>query len=213
MQHAILILICAFGTLAGVSVRAEDYSVKEVGRNLEVMTPYGKRTFIGDFTLPDSGNYRIEIPIERVRPQGPAWREAASYTPNSTPQEVRVNVKGDDRPGAPTGPTIIEREIAKKEDPDDLPRKKQEKMLVEYDNTDRLVVEANHLYNKGRYYEALQYVDEVIRKKPNFLRAHMMKGSLLYVLGQKDLAQDSWKKALALDPENKDIQALMERYK
>ncbi|MGE4233684.1 MAG: tetratricopeptide repeat protein [Bacteriovoracia bacterium] len=79
----------------------------------------------------------------------------------------------------------------------------------EIDDSDDLIVEANQLYYKGKFRDALKYIDEVLRRKPENVRALIMKGSLMHVLGQKDAAKKSWQKAVKLDPENKDLKTLV----
>jgi len=82
----------------------------------------------------------------------------------------------------------------------------------EYDSTDRLILEANHLYNRGKFYEASVYVEELIRKNPGFVRAWVMKGSLLYVQGYSDLAKKAWAQAAQLDPADPQVKDILKRY-
>src|SRR5207253_1866924 len=77
----------------------------------------------------------------------------------------------------------------------------------------RLVVEANRFYNQGKYYEAMIHVDELTKKRPEFVRGWIMKGSLLYVQGQKDLAKEAWEKAQEMDPKNSEIKNYLSRYR
>ena len=68
-----------------------------------------------------------------------------------------------------------------------------------------LIVEANRLYNEGKFTDSLKYVDEIIRRNPKNMRGWVMKGSLMHVMGQKDLARDAWQKAHEIDPKNEEI--------
>lgn len=76
-------------------------------------------------------------------------------------------------------------------------------------DTDSLVAQANSLYNRGQFSQALSYVDELLRRDPKNSRGWTMKGSLMHVLGHKDLAKQSWKKALELDPKNESLKNIV----
>ncbi len=78
-----------------------------------------------------------------------------------------------------------------------------------FSDTSSLIVEANRLYNGGESAKSLQYVDEVIRRDPNHVRGWVMKGSLMHLMGHKDLARQSWEKALELDPKNTQIENIL----
>ena len=72
-----------------------------------------------------------------------------------------------------------------------------------------LIVEANRLYNLAQFTESLRFVDEIIRRDPGNVRGWTMKGSLLHILGQKELAKSAWEKALSLQPENAELKKLL----
>jgi len=72
-----------------------------------------------------------------------------------------------------------------------------------------LIVEANRLYNQGDFRHALGYVDEVNQREPQNVRGWIMKGSLMHVMGHRDLAKQAWQKALELDPANQQIQRIL----
>lgn len=76
-------------------------------------------------------------------------------------------------------------------------------------DTSTLISEANRLYNKGDFTKSLRYVDEVVRRDPKSVRAWVMKGSLMHVMGHKDLARQAWQKALELDPKNSQVQSIL----
>jgi len=82
-----------------------------------------------------------------------------------------------------------------------------------YDDTDRLVLEANHLYNQARYFDATLIVENILKKNPKYVRAWLMKGSLMYVQGQKDLAKKAWDEAVNLAPQDQEVRMVLERYK
>lgn len=82
-----------------------------------------------------------------------------------------------------------------------------------YDDTDRLLLDANHLYNQGRFYDATLVVETLLKRNPKLQRAWLMKGSLMYVQGQKDLAKKAWEQAVALAPGDESVKGILERYK
>lgn len=203
-------LLITLGIVA-TTVLAENYKVNEQGHNLEVTTPWGARTLIGDFGLANSPHYRVDIPLSRFKPPEP--EKATARDPAFLPYPW-----ASQQPQQPQATEIVEETETIIEEPES--KKKEEKskqpddktQLVEYDDTDKLIVEANYLYNMGHFYESLKYVDEALRKKPTLVRAWIMKGSLLYVQGHKDLAKKAWGQASTLEPENKDIQSIIERF-
>ncbi len=177
----------------------ENFKVREAGKDLqylELVTPWGTKAVVGDseINLKEKHNYRIEIPIETIRPPPPPETPTVE-APVEEPEEIepapekKEETKVEEKPTEPT------------------------RVIVEYDDSDRLILEANRLYNRGKFYEATVHVDELLRRKPYFIRGWVMKGSLLHVQGQKDLAKNAWQKALNLDPENKELQELLNRYK
>lgn len=87
------------------------------------------------------------------------------------------------------------------------------KGVHDYDDTDRLVLEANHLYNQGRYFDATLVVETILKKNPKYVRGWLMKGSLMYVQGQKDLAKKAWDEAVTISPDDTEVRTALERYK
>ena len=76
-----------------------------------------------------------------------------------------------------------------------------------------LIAEANRLYNKGDFTRSLQFVDELSHRSPKNVRAWIMKGSLMHVMGHNDLARQSWEKALELEPGNAQIENILKELK
>lgn len=76
-----------------------------------------------------------------------------------------------------------------------------------------LIADANRLYNKRRYYEALDLVDRALAMAPFLTRAWLMKGSLLYIQGHRELAKKSWIRARELDPKNIEAAYALEIYR
>lgn len=193
-----------FAGVLSLTLLAADYRALEHEKLLHLKTPSGEKTVIGDY---DANNYRIEIPIEEL---DPALKEKAKNGENSifntNTENSTVESKEKEKETTVKETQIIhEREIASKPEPS--------RVIVEYDDTDRLVLEANRLFNKRKYFEAVAVVDELIRRKPSHVRAWIMKGSLMYVRGQKELAKTAWKQAQALEPENKEIKSILEKYR
>lgn len=75
-----------------------------------------------------------------------------------------------------------------------------------------LIVKANELYNKGEFTESMKYVEEMLRRNRANTRGWVMKGSLFHAMGEKDLAKQAWEQAQALEPDNQEIQSILENY-
>jgi tetratricopeptide (TPR) repeat protein len=88
----------------------------------------------------------------------------------------------------------------------------QDRDPSQLENTDQLVLKANELYNRGKFKEAADYVEELLRRDPKHVRGWIMKGSLMHALGQKDLARKSWQQALELEPNNPQIKNILGSY-
>lgn len=227
----VLVVLCLLLVLPCSSSYSErgEYKVQEKGNQLEVTSPWGKKTYTSATRLDVMKNYRIAIPIRDLMPVGAEeswddWYDPDDWFDNeaaakfdeagagtSTTTNNVTNAQGQPitinnilPPGVTPTPTPS---------PTPAEKKAEAEKEAEIDDTARLVVEANRFYNQGKYYEAQLYVEEVLRKKPKFVRAWIMKGSLLWVQGHKDLAQEAWQSVLAFDPENKQIKDLMMRYR
>ncbi|MBI4404429.1 MAG: hypothetical protein HY537_09725 [Deltaproteobacteria bacterium] len=186
--------ITFLSVLAIASVYGKDnYQVRESGNAIELETPYGNKTLYGNFLPEGTQDYRIEIPIDELK--------------SALPQPITTPAPAILLPAAESKKEIV---IVNPETPKPtLPPK----VVVEYDDSDRFVIEANRLYNRGKFYEATLQVEELLRRKPEYTRAWIMKGSLMHVQGHKDLAKTAWATALKLDPSNKEIKGLLEKYR
>jgi len=201
---------------------ADQFSVKESGDNLELVTPWGTKTLVGDIGFKNNGNYRIEIPLEDLRPVFPSkpTPAEAEEKPDEPPKKKLTKKEpkaseaseddDDDSTDEPEEPKA--KQPNKDRQPQSIPQIASP-LTVEYDDTDKLVLEANHFYNQGRYFEATEDVEEILRKKPDYVRGWIMKGSLMYVQNQKDIAKKAWEKAQTLEPENAQVKSLLERYR
>lgn len=144
------------------------FQVTRSGSILQLNTPYGQTTFLGDKGFEKLKSFSLEVPI--------------------------ANLRGELDGGGLTGGWNSGGESGAK--PDEVA---MEQMLLE----------ADRLFNEGALRESLRYIDEIIRRDPKFSRGWMMKGSVLYVLGQKDLAKKAWVKAYTLDPANEQLRGLL----
>ena len=79
-------------------------------------------------------------------------------------------------------------------------------------DTGALIDRANQLYNQGKFKESLEHVDEALRRDPKLARAWVMKGSLLHLQGNKEAAKAAWQEAQKIEPENKEIKSILEKY-
>lgn len=180
-----------------------DYQVVPNGNNLELITPYGKRVLFGDRGLRESRGYRIEIPLSELQPlELQKALQSAREIASTKPEEV---AKKTDEAKPPESAESAAKSL--------VPPNQTPVAVPIYDDTDRLILEANRLYNRGKYYAASLTVEDLISKRPDYARAWVMKGSLMYVQGQKDLAKAAWQKAIELDPKNEQVKAYLGRIK
>lgn len=187
---------------SGTPIPEAGFKVRETGNKIEVTSPWGVKSYETEFNLGAMKHYKIEIPLEDLRPAMKAQMDR--------PESPRELASTPGAPGSVTGscenPRGNPSEYADRK-PNAIPDTPSE-----YDSTDRLILEANHLYNRGKFYEASVYVEELIRKNPGFVRAWVMKGSLLYVQGYSDLAKKAWAQAATLDPADPQVKDILKRY-
>lgn len=72
-----------------------------------------------------------------------------------------------------------------------------------------LLFEANNLYYQGKVNESLRNIEELLKRNPSNVRGLTMKGSLLRVMGQEQLAVAAWRKASELAPNNAELRELV----
>lgn len=200
-------LLLPFLIAADTTPSADDYQVRESAANLELRTPWGKKNISGDFSPSAVGSYRFEIPISDLKPDAKAKDENGEVSKSF--QDVRItnsyDPSGLEKLGKLRDSEPEKREPASTPTPGPTP---PARLVIEYDDTDRLVLQANRLFNLGKYFDASLVVDELVRKRPEFVRGWVMKGSLLKVQGYNDLALKAWERALVLEPGNKEIRGL-----
>ncbi|WP_300425549.1 tetratricopeptide repeat protein [uncultured Thalassolituus sp.] len=73
------------------------------------------------------------------------------------------------------------------------------------------VLNAQSLFYKKQYWEALDETNEAILKVPDSAQAHALKGSIYYKMGLLPEAKASWEEALRLDPELDQVKASLAR--
>ena len=61
---------------SGPCKAVDEYSVREFGSNIEVVTPYGSKMLFGDYGAQGKPNYRIEIPLEDIAAENPGLMQA-----------------------------------------------------------------------------------------------------------------------------------------
>jgi len=178
------------------------YQATQTGNNIELVTPYGRRLLFGDFGFNSAREYRLEIPLDQLRPPEVKRENAEIERLRKEQERLEAEAKAAKAAlDAAKGEKPAERAVAQ------IPPR----VVLEYDNTDRLVLEANRLYNRGKYYQASLTVEEILAKRPEYARGWVMKGSLLFVQGHNDLAKTAWEKALELDPSNAEVKSFLGR--
>jgi tetratricopeptide (TPR) repeat protein len=205
MKAALLTLLLLFH---GAAQAVPGWNIRESSAGTELQTPYGVKEVVGELAAPGTNAYRVEIPLDELKPPPQPEDPKKDREPTS---EGGKNERWE---------TVIEKEITKTssgdKNCDDCEKRKPAaippKVIVEYDDTDRYVVEANRLYNRGKFYDATNVVEELLRKKPDHVRGWVMKGSLMRVQGHKAEAKAAYQTALKLDPENTELKKIVEKY-
>lgn len=208
MQRKLTFALVVLNASCGLALG--DYGVKEDSTGVTLTTPFGEKRVVDVERLNNVDNYKIAIPLKDLKPDEKPKVETAAPKPAEEPTKVAIpetkpDAAKEKREPASQTPAIAAAPIAPTE-------KETKPAVVEIDDSDQMIVEANWLYNHRRYFEALTVVERVLRKKPDALRAWIMKGSLLYVQGEKEMAKTAWQKAQTLDPQNSEVQTLLEHY-
>jgi len=63
---------------------------------------------------------------------------------------------------------------------------------------------------EGDYNRALRQVNLVLLVRPQDVKAHEMKGSIYYAMGNYELANEEWEQVLAADPSNQEVRQFQE---
>jgi tetratricopeptide (TPR) repeat protein len=173
------------------------FTVTEAPDHLELKTPYGTLKIPTGFGA--DVPYRMTLPLDELKKnagpiaEGPKVDKKLGDPEKLVPDGIlQVNGPGG-APGAPAPAT-------------------QGAATTVIDDSDVLVVDANRLFNRRRYHEALTIVTQLLRKRPDYIRGWLMKGSLFMVQGHKELAVKAWRKAQEIDPQNPEVLSVLERY-
>ncbi|MBI4083238.1 MAG: hypothetical protein HY423_11575 [Candidatus Lambdaproteobacteria bacterium] len=72
------------------------------------------------------------------------------------------------------------------------------------------VEKAQEAMLEGDYNRALRQVNLVLLVRPDHVKAHEMKGSIYYAMGNYQLANEEWEQVLASDPSNQEVRSFQE---
>jgi tetratricopeptide (TPR) repeat protein len=158
---------------------AEPYKVTNEGSLFQVTSPYGPKMLFGEMAIGNMRNYRFEVPLS----------------------ELRASASNDGAGGAGSGSG------GGASGSSGTGNSGQSPQLT--DEEDQLVLKSNELYNKGQFTDALKFVDELLRRNRDHVRGWVMKGSLMHMLGQKDLAKKAWQRAVELEPNNAQLKQIL----
>lgn len=92
-----------------------------------------------------------------------------------------------------------------------LQPKKEEEKSDHTADIDNLLIQANQLYNRHKFIEALSIVEEAVRMRPDSAKAKAMRGSLKNVLGDKDGALKDWREANQLESSDQKLKKQLEK--
>jgi tetratricopeptide (TPR) repeat protein len=216
------------------------YRIYEMPERTDLLTPEGVRKEVyGNFGPNGQGSYRVEIPLAALRPtETPTPASTALPLSRSEEPPTAAAMATPAAARAPKNilvaeatPTVTENVLVAEATPTAtataLPTpspvacattpaaQRETAALGRRDvellgDIDPLVVRANRLYNQRRYVEASQFVDEILRRRPDYVRGWLMRGSLHHVLGHRDLAAEAWQKARELAGDDPDIRPALE---
>ncbi len=81
------------------------------------------------------------------------------------------------------------------------------------DNTTKHILNAQSLFYKKQYWQALDETNAALDNLPDSAQAHALKGSIYYKMGLLPEARSSWEQALKLDPSLDQVKASLDRLK
>lgn len=204
--HRILAFVLTMSAFA-----TPGWKVRESSEAVELLTPYGVKELVGELAPKGTDAYRVEIPLEDLKPppKEDSDREPAAHQRWETIIEKEIVKSG-------TETNTVSNNSNTSNTGDGFygpqPLGSYPRVIVEYDDSDRYVVEANRLFNRGKFYDATNVVEELLRKKPDHVRGWVMKGSLMKVQGHKESAKNAYLTALKLDPNNTELRKIVEAY-
>lgn len=179
--------LLAFIFAAQAAFAAEEFRLKTPPEGLSIFTPDGEKSIIFDTPTGERPkSFRVQIPISELRP-----------APTQEVLATSVVVEPGREPSAAIPPEAADKAEA----------------VIVYDDTDSILLRANYLFNRGDYFGATLKVDELLKKNPKLTRGWVMKGTLFYVQGFKDLAKSAWEKAYELSNQDPTVKELLEKHK
>lgn len=87
----------------------------------------------------------------------------------------------------------------------------QVEKLATVESMTKHILNAQSLFYKKQYWEALDETNEALDKVPDSAQAHALKGSIYYKMGLLPEAKASWEEALRLDPELEQVKTSLAR--
>lgn len=81
------------------------------------------------------------------------------------------------------------------------------------ENTTKHILNAQSLFYKKQYWQALDETNAALDNLPDSAQAHALKGSIYYKMGLLPEARSSWEQALKLDPSLDQVKASLDRLK
>jgi hypothetical protein len=175
--------------------------------SLVVRTRKGERSM--EFEIPSGGAGQgdFEIPAEadsgdsRMGGRAPASEGYASRQPSVADKEILWKI-----PEAPAEQAAARREIESELGVREMASKDSGPSRSYLGRLDQV----KQLYRQSRFEASLLEVEEMLQDYPMDARLHEMRGTLLDRLGHDDLAVQSWKQALEIQPSNEPLRRYLE---
>ncbi len=187
----------------------EASSTKSGGKrdSLVVRTKSGERSV--EFEIPSGGAGQgdLEIPAEgessetRAGGRAPASEGYASRQPSVADKEILWKI-----PEAPAEQSAARREIESELGLREVASRDAGPSRSYLGRLDQV----KQLYRESRFEASLLEVEDMLQDYPMDARLHEMRGTLLDRLGHGDLAVQSWKQALEIQPSNEPLRTYLE---
>ncbi|MDF1639505.1 MULTISPECIES: tetratricopeptide repeat protein [Thalassolituus] len=87
----------------------------------------------------------------------------------------------------------------------------QARKIASIEGMTKHILNAQSLFYKKQYWDALDETNAALDKVPDSAQAHALKGSIYYKMGLVAEARTSWEEALRLDPELDQVKASLAR--
>jgi tetratricopeptide (TPR) repeat protein len=159
------------------TTHAKSPTVTQTGNIVHIKFNNSEYILFGDPGFETNANYQFEIPLNKSKILDPL--EDLNLNEPSLPSNEPTNTQSDE-----------------------INNKKDDEPQVDIS---ALLSQANYLYNKSQYNEALKLVEHGVKLNPKSAKAWSMRGSLMYVLGNKEAAKQDWNKSLSIEPNNESL--------